>query len=58
MCECVGITADKLTAEEFVAILTEVRALQEIIAKFKILQVDMTEFACLKAIVIFKTSMF
>ncbi len=52
------MTADKMSPEEFVNILTEVRTLQEIIAKFKILQVDMTEFACLKAIVIFKTSKF
>jgi len=37
------------------AIVTEMRALQEIIAKFKAIQVDATEYACLKGIVLFKT---
>lgn len=36
--------------------MTEIRALQEIISKFKSLQVDPTEFACLKGIVLFKTA--
>ena len=35
--------------------MTEIRSLQEIITKFKEMQVDPTEFACLKGIVIFKT---
>ena len=37
--------------------MAEIRALQEIIAKFKAMQVDATEYACLKGIVIFKTGM-
>lgn len=32
----------------------DVRALQEIIARFKALAVDPTEFACMKAIILFK----
>ena len=35
--------------------MTEIRALQDIIAKFKAMQIDPTEYACLKGIVIFKT---
>ena len=35
--------------------MSEVRSLQEIIAKFKAMQVDPTEYACLKGIVLFKT---
>ena len=35
--------------------MSEMRALQETIAKFKALQVDPTEFICLKGIVLFKT---
>ncbi len=35
--------------------MTEIRSLQEIITKFKAMQVDPTEFACLKGIVLFKT---
>ena len=42
-------------SEKVVNIMTEIRALQEIIAKFKSLQVDATEYACLKGIVLFKT---
>lgn len=38
-----------------VAMVSEIRALQETIAKFKILQVDTTEYVCLKGIVLFKT---
>ena len=38
-----------------VAVMSEMRALQETIAKFKALQVDPTEFICLKGIVLFKT---
>ncbi|KAH0619940.1 hypothetical protein JD844_014385 [Phrynosoma platyrhinos] len=33
---------------------TDIRALQEVIARFKALAVDPTEFACMKAIVLFK----
>lgn len=34
--------------------ITDVRVLQEILARFKAIQVDPAEFACLKAIVLFK----
>lgn len=39
-------------------LMTEIRALQEIIGKFKTIQVDATEYACLKGIVLFKTGMY
>jgi nuclear receptor subfamily 2 group E protein 1 len=35
--------------------MTEIRAFQEILGKLKSLQVDPTEYACLKGIVLFKT---
>ncbi|CAH1799805.1 unnamed protein product [Owenia fusiformis] len=50
-----GITADQGQPEKVVSIMTEIRTLQEIITKFKAMQVDPTEYACLKGIVIFKT---
>jgi hypothetical protein len=50
-----GLSADKSPSEGVIQMMTEIRALQEIIANFKALQVDPTEFACLKGIVIFKT---
>lgn len=34
--------------------IADVRVLQEILARFKAIQVDPAEFACLKAIVLFK----
>lgn len=36
-------------------ILSDLRALQELIVKFKAMNVDPTEYACLKGIVILKT---
>ncbi|XP_052807370.1 nuclear receptor subfamily 2 group E member 1-like [Mya arenaria] len=42
-------------SEKVANIHAEIRALQEIIAKFKAIQVDATEYACLKGIVLFKT---
>lgn len=45
-----GAASDKL-----VTLMTEIRCFQELIAKMKEMQVDLTEYACLKAIVLFKT---
>ena len=57
VCLLAGLSNDGSTSpsEKVVNIMTEIRALQEIIAKFKSLQVDPTEYACLKGIVLFKT---
>ena len=49
------MTAESSSAEKVVSVMSEVRALQETIAKFKALQVDPTEYVCLKGIVLFKT---
>ena len=35
-------------------VLSDVRTLREVMARFKVIQVDPAEFACLKAIVLFK----
>ncbi|XP_064617694.1 nuclear receptor subfamily 2 group E member 1-like [Liolophura sinensis] len=51
-----GISSEHSPAEKVVSIMSQIRALQEIIGKFKALQVDPTEYACLKGIVIFKTA--
>lgn len=50
-----GINSEQSPPEKAVAVMSEIRSLQEIIAKFKAMQVDPTEFACLKGIVLFKT---
>ena len=56
-CIVSGLNSEDAPAEKVVSVMTEIRALQEIISKFKSLQVDPTEFACLKGIVLFKTGM-
>ncbi len=53
-----GVNIDQNPSEKAVAIMAEIRALQEIISKFKAMQVDPTEYACLKGIVIFKTGQY
>ena len=54
--QAAGLTADDGVPPAKVAALTaELRAFRDIIAKFQALQVDPTEYACLKGIVLFKT---
>ncbi|XP_076445529.1 nuclear receptor subfamily 2 group E member 1-like [Babylonia areolata] len=50
-----GMNAEQSTSDKMVTVMSEVRALQDTIAKFKAMQVDPTEFICLKGIVLFKT---
>ncbi|KAL4233234.1 hypothetical protein ACF0H5_007918 [Mactra antiquata] len=50
-----GLSGESNQSEKVINIMTEIRALQEIITKFKSIQVDATEYACLKGIVLFKT---
>lgn len=44
--------------ERIVKLMTEIRCFQEIVSKFKEMNVDPTEYVCLKAIVLFKTGEF
>ena len=50
-----GLNSENTSSEKAANVIAEIRALNEIIAKFKSLQVDATEYACLKGIVLFKT---
>ncbi|XP_071487114.1 nuclear receptor subfamily 2 group E member 1-like [Diadema antillarum] len=50
-----GMKPDTTPAEKLAAISSELRVLQELVSKFQQLNVDATEYACLKGIVIFKT---
>ena len=50
-----GLNTDKSPSESVIQMMAEIRHLQDMITKFKAMQVDPTEFACLKGIVIFKT---
>lgn len=53
-----GLSSENSQTEKVMNLMTEIRALQEIIGKFKTIQVDATEYACLKGIVLFKTGMY
>ena len=51
-----GITADSMDdADKLAKITGEMKIIQEIIVKCKQAQVDNTEYACLKAMTLFKT---
>ena len=50
-----GITPETTDADKLIKIMTEMKQLHEIIGTFKHAQVDSTEYACLKAIALFKT---
>lgn len=45
-------------SERSLTLLTEAKVFQDTLAKFKQIQVDPTEYACLRAIVLFKTGEF
>ncbi|XP_038048117.1 nuclear receptor subfamily 2 group E member 1-like [Patiria miniata] len=50
-----GMQPENTPAEKLAAISSELRVLEEIIVKLRQLEVDATEYACLKGIVVFKT---
>lgn len=50
-----GMTADGHHTEKSSVIAGHIRALQDVISRFNALRVDATEFACLKALVLFKS---
>ena len=50
-----GLTPETVSSEKLIKIMTEMHTFQDIISKFKQAQVDSTEYACLKAITLFKT---
>lgn len=50
-----GMHVDNTPAEKIVATMADIRMLQEISARFRSLQVGEAEFACLKAVVLFKS---
>ena len=49
-----GMHVDNTPAEKIVATMADIRLLQEISSRFRSLQVGEAEFACLKAVVLFK----
>lgn len=51
-----GLSTEPSTSERVVSLVSEIRNFQDIIGKFKEMQVDATEYACVKAILLFKTA--
>jgi nuclear receptor subfamily 2 group E protein 1 len=50
-----GLTPETCSSDKLIKLMSEMRNFQDIISKFKQSQVDPTEYACLKAITLFKT---
>ncbi len=48
-----GISA--VSTERQLGLLSEIKTFQETVAKFKQMNVDATEYACLRAVILFKT---
>ena len=49
-----GLTPENTTLEKLAAISSEIQVTKEIVAKLQQMEVDATEYACLKGIVMFK----
>lgn len=49
-----GMNSDNTDTQKLNKIISEIQALQEVVARFRQLRLDATEFACLKCIVTFK----
>ena len=49
---------DKVPSEKIATSMADLRLLQHIVQRFQGIQIDSTEFACLKAIVLFKPGKF
>ena len=52
--ECANISQDSLASDKMAAILSDIRFIRDVLTRFKHLTVDRTEYACLKAIVLFR----
>ncbi|ESO92854.1 hypothetical protein LOTGIDRAFT_120392, partial [Lottia gigantea] len=53
-----GVTSENSATEKSVYISSQIRSFQDIINRFNSLRVDATEYACLKALILFKSVIF
>ncbi len=56
--ECANMTQDSLPSEKMAAILSDIRYIRDLVTRFKELTVDRTEYACMKAVVLFRPGQF
>ncbi|XP_064487720.1 nuclear receptor subfamily 2 group E member 1-like isoform X2 [Ornithodoros turicata] len=54
--EAAGLSSEPSTSERMVNMMADIRNFQDIIGKFKMMQVDHMEYAYVKAIILFKTT--
>ena len=52
-----GLTLEGHSTEKASILASQIRTLQDVLARFNALRVDATEYACLKALVLFKSGM-
>lgn len=52
--ECANVNHDSLPTDKMAALLSDIRYIRDLGARFRSLSVDKTEYACLKAIVLFR----
>ncbi len=48
------MTQDNLPSEKMAAILSDIRYIRDLVTRFKEIAVDRTEYACMKAVVLFR----
>lgn len=52
--ECANVSKDNLPSDKMAAVLSDIRYIRDLIMRFREMPVDRTEYACLKAIVLFR----
>ena len=54
MLDCAGIKQDDIGKEKLSPMLNDIRNIRDLVNRFRQLKVDRTEFACLKAVALFR----
>ena len=52
--ECARINQDKLPSDKMASLFADIRNIRELVGRLRSMHVDTSEYACLKAIVLFK----
>ncbi len=55
--KCFFLWQDSLASDKMAAVLSDIRFIRDVLSRFKHLAVDRTEYACLKAVVLFRPGM-
>ena len=52
--DCASIAQEKLSSDKMAAILSDIRYIRDVVSRMRQFTVDSTEYACLKAVAIFR----